>query len=470
MAHVQSPPGARASGRLRVTTCVVVALLAGAPGRLSHAWQEFKHPSAAGLKQDSLARFGTVSGNGRYDYWKVAIDATSGHLLDGSGAGTFQLLWAPRAPYFSYVQNAHSLYVETLAETGIVGVVLLGGFFVLVLGATVRLSVRSRYEARVRAAGFAGAMFAFCVAAASDWIWQVPALPAAFLVLAGAVLAPPHARSSGGASLPLRLGAIALAAAALVAIAVPLATVSTVRDSQAAVLDGNSAQALADARTAVRLEPGAATAQIQLAEVLELQGRVPEALAAAREATADEPSNWSGWLIVSRLEAEAGRPDRVARRLPPQPLAESPIPSVQAMSDEPYSPTEFEEVDAELSDRLRIGTARASSGVPGTARPPSRYAGSRLQLAAGAPATDRRRLPRSGRVAHRTRCPWTVIAGVLEQVPQLAQRPGEDLLHVGQAETEQVCDLRTCHVASEPKGDNLTVTVTESRQRADELG
>ena len=139
------------------------------------------------------------------------------------------------------------------------GVVLLGGFFVLVLGATVRLSVRSRYEARVRAAGFAGAMFAFCVAAASDWIWQVPAFPAAFLVLAGAVLAPPHARSSGGASLPLRLGAIALAAAALVAIAVPLATVSTVRESQAAVLDGNSAQALADARTAVRLEPDAAS-------------------------------------------------------------------------------------------------------------------------------------------------------------------------------------------------------------------
>ncbi|MGA8722203.1 MAG: O-antigen ligase family protein [Solirubrobacteraceae bacterium] len=303
-----SPRRTRALLAGAVTTCVVVALLAGAPGRLSHAWQEFKHPSAAGLRQDSLARFGTASGNGRYDYWKVAVDATSGHLLGGSGAGTFQLLWAPRAPYFSYVQNAHSLYVETLAETGIVGVVLLGGFFVLVLAATVRLSVRSRHEARVRAAGFAGAMFAFCVAAASDWIWQVPAVPAAFLVLAGAVLAPPHARSSGGASLPFRLGAIALAAAALVAIVVPLATVSTVRQSEAAVLGGNSAQALADARTAVRLEPGATSAQIQLAEVLELQGRVPQALAAALEATADEPSNWSGWLIVSRLEAEAGRP------------------------------------------------------------------------------------------------------------------------------------------------------------------
>ena len=233
------------------------------------------------------------------------------HLLGGSGAGTFQLLWAPRAPYFSYVQNAHSLYVETLAETGIVGVALLGAFFLSVLGAAARLSTRSRYEARVRAAGLTGALIAFCVAAASDWIWQVPAVPAAFLLLAAAVFAPPSRSAAGpraGGSLTLRLGAIAVAIAALVAIAIPLATVSTVRASQAAVLSGNPARALADARAAVRLEPGAASPQIQLALVLELQGDVPDALAAARSATIDEPDNWSGWLIVSRLEAEAGHP------------------------------------------------------------------------------------------------------------------------------------------------------------------
>ncbi|MFZ0974254.1 MAG: hypothetical protein WAN22_18635, partial [Solirubrobacteraceae bacterium] len=41
-----SPRRARALLVGVVTTSVVVALLAGAPGRLSHAWQEFKHPSA----------------------------------------------------------------------------------------------------------------------------------------------------------------------------------------------------------------------------------------------------------------------------------------------------------------------------------------------------------------------------------------------------------------------------------------
>ena len=75
-----------------------------------------------------------MSGNGRYTYWKVAIDATSGHLLAGNGGGTFQLLWDPRAPYYSPVENAHSLYVETLAETGVVGLALLGSFFLWCLG------------------------------------------------------------------------------------------------------------------------------------------------------------------------------------------------------------------------------------------------------------------------------------------------------------------------------------------------
>ena len=138
-----TPGRARALLLGGLAVCLAVALVAGAPSHISHAWQDFKNPRAAALHQDSIARFGTASGNGRYDYWKVAIDSTGGHLLGGSGAGTFQLIWTPRAPYYSSVENAHSLYVETLADTGVVGLVLLGGFFVLMLGAAARLSVRS---------------------------------------------------------------------------------------------------------------------------------------------------------------------------------------------------------------------------------------------------------------------------------------------------------------------------------------
>lgn len=296
-----------------VAAVIIAALAAGAPSHLSHLWQEFKHPRSASLGDSSLARFGSASSNGRYDYWKAAIDASSGHPFTGSGPGTFQLLWLPRAPYASYVVNAHSLYVETYAEEGLIGLALLVGFFVLVLWTSIRLAIRSRYEQRARAAAVTAALVAFMFSAAFDWIWQVPALPAVFLLLAAAVLAPramsasaPDQQRRRFSRLPLRFGVIALAAACLIGIAIPLATANALSASQAASSAGDQHLALKDARRAASIEPDSATPQLQIALVLELEGKKKQARGAARKAVADEPQNWATWLILSRLEAETG--------------------------------------------------------------------------------------------------------------------------------------------------------------------
>jgi len=310
-----------------VAICLIAALVAGVPTALSHAWRNFKNPSAAILRDDSIGRFGSVSGNGRYEYWKAALNATGGHhLLTGNGPGTFQLVWLPRAPFESYVENAHSLYVETLSDVGLIGLALLIGFLAVVLGSAVRTAVKSRFEARAQAAGLTAALVAFCVSAAFDWIWQVPALPAAFLLLAAAALAPRAAKPALSRSSVrlMRVGLAAVAVASLIAIAVPLATTNAVRNSQAASASGNQTLALADARTAARLESGAASPRIQTALVQELQGDPQAALVSARQAAADEPANWSTWLIISRLEAETGNPKQAvaaflrARSLNPQ--------------------------------------------------------------------------------------------------------------------------------------------------------
>jgi hypothetical protein len=305
-----SPSRARLILAGAVVVAVVAALLAGAPTKLSHAWNDFKHASAPQLNQASLSRFGSLSGNQRYDYWRVAVHASAGHVLTGSGPGTFQLLWLPRAPYFSYVQNAHSLYIETYAELGAVGLALLVGFLALILISAVRLVVRSRYESRIRAAGAAAALLAFLVSAAFDWIWQVPALPVAFLLLGAAVLAP--RRRAEGAQ-PRRLvagvlrGATAvIAVACLVAIGLPLATSNALDASQAAASAGNPTLALLDAQEAARLEPGTASPQLQLALVQELQGNLRPALLSAQRAVRDEPADWTNWLILARLQAENG--------------------------------------------------------------------------------------------------------------------------------------------------------------------
>ncbi|MBV9819774.1 MAG: O-antigen ligase family protein [Solirubrobacterales bacterium] len=300
---------ARALLAAALVALVVVGLAAGAPTHFDHAVRDFERPNGAGLAQDTIARFGATSGNGRYDYWKVAVNATAHrHLLDGFGPGTFQLVWLPRAPYASYVENAHSLYVETFSDVGLVGLALLVAFLVTVLSAALTLVVRSRHEARTCAAGAAAALLGFCVSAAFDWIWQIPVLPAAFLLLAGAVLAPARrGRPMRGA--PLRALALgALACVALLAIAIPLATTGAVASSEAASGAGRQAIALADARSAAAVEPDAASPQVQEALVLELERRDTSALAAIRRAARDAPGDWSTWLIMSRLEVETGHP------------------------------------------------------------------------------------------------------------------------------------------------------------------
>lgn len=304
-----------------VIAAVIASVTAGAPRRLSHAWQDFKHNRTTAVATPS--RFGSTAGNGRYDMWRIAVKSTKGHVVRGSGAGTFQLIWQPRAPYHSYVINAHSLYVETLAELGVVGLALLAAFLALSLFAAIRLLTRLHDEARVYAAGATAALVAFMVSAVADWVWQLPVLPAAFLLITGAVVAPagrtmwgPAAlRHSGrsqssGARHPfaIRAGIAGCAIVCLVAIGVPLATETAVRRSQSAANAGDASLALADARSATRIEPGAASAQLQLALVLELQHQHRSALQAALKATRDEPQNWSGWLVVSRLEAESGNP------------------------------------------------------------------------------------------------------------------------------------------------------------------
>jgi hypothetical protein len=291
---------------------VIAGVLGGAPARLSHAWQDFKRPTASALHQNTVARFGSTSGNSRYTYWKVAIASTKGHLLQGSGPGTFELLWLPRAPVYNYVRNAHSLYIETLAEVGLVGLALLTAFLLLVIGASVWQATRGPFESRVGLAAVAAACVAFSVSAAFDWVWQVPVLPVAFLFLAASALAPSRADSDYGARrlgrVAARAGMVVAAVLSLTPIAIAMATTTAVAQSQVAAAAGNTGLALADARAASRIEPGAASPQIQSALVLELRGDLNQAIAAATRATDDESTNWQPWLILSRLQAEAGHP------------------------------------------------------------------------------------------------------------------------------------------------------------------
>jgi O-antigen ligase/polysaccharide polymerase Wzy-like membrane protein len=287
-----------------VVALIVVALAAGAPGKVSNAWDEFKEGGGPGKGTD---RLGSAAGENRYQFWSAAVDENATAPLIGTGSGTFQFWWTREGTVAETVRDAHSLYMQTLGEVGIVGLVLLLAFLAWVLVCGVRFIVLSEGEERSRLAAALAGFCVFLMTAAVDWMWQVPVVPVAALMLACGLLVA-RGGSTGKPRLPVpwRVGAGVASVLAIVAIAIPLASLSLVRESQAEVRKGELAAALDDAKSAQNVEPGAASPRLQQALVLELLGDLPAAEKAARDAIGHESVNWRLWLVLSRIAAERG--------------------------------------------------------------------------------------------------------------------------------------------------------------------
>jgi tetratricopeptide (TPR) repeat protein len=310
------------------TVALAVGLASGTPDRLANAWDEFKDPVGQ-ASNSTPERFSSASGNGRYQQWEAALDAFSSKPLTGIGPGTYEYWWAREGTLSTFVRDAHNLYLETLAELGIPGLMLLlaalGSVFVVGIGKWRRAEA---YERALLAAALA-ATAAFATAAAIDWVWEMTVIPVALLLLAAAVLrtsagARRQAEGKTGKSVKARIALAALALVSLVVIAMPMLAVRDVRQSQADARAGRLDSALDAARSAERFEGFAATPNLQRALVLEAQGDLEEAAAAAREATRQESTNWRTWFTLSRIETERGQPEaavdayRTARSLNPR--------------------------------------------------------------------------------------------------------------------------------------------------------
>lgn len=295
-----------------VAAAAVAFFAASGPHRLDRAWQHFKQPQDQALhhSDDRIARFGIVNSNGRYQLWQSAIDANATHPWRGIGPGTYEFWWDSHGSLSLPVRNAHSLYLETLAELGIVGLAILAGFVLTVLGVGTRRAFRATPQRRLLTAAALAGCVSFLVSASVDWVWQIPAIPAAFLLLAAVAIGPLGLRRSTAltpSSWPARTLLAAVSLAALVAIALPLSGAVELRQSQTQAAQGQLSPALSRAQAAQSLQPYAASPPLQRALVLELQGQYAAAAAQARVATRAAASDWHTWLVLSRTEAEAGR-------------------------------------------------------------------------------------------------------------------------------------------------------------------
>ena len=294
---------AAVAGTLAVLAVAAVAV--GAPGKASNAWHEFKQAKGTAHGATRLESF---SSNGRWPLWESALKQNGTDPLTGTGSGSFEGWWAQHSTKTGFVRDAHSLYLETLGELGIVGLTLLVAFLGWVLVSGAKRCLGAARQRRTQLAAVLAGCAAFCLGAAYDWLWELAVVPIAFLLLASVLVSAGEQRRAKPLPIAARVAGVAVAIAAMVAIAIPLSSTISLQKSQAEVRAGDLSGALREASAARRVEPFASQPRLQEALVLEAQGRFLPAAAAVREATRLEPKEWRAWAIRSRIEAESGHP------------------------------------------------------------------------------------------------------------------------------------------------------------------
>jgi O-Antigen ligase len=164
-----------------VLTVSVVGLLIAAIGATA---LEGEPQGTSPREATSAERFGSIDSN-RYRYWQVAAESWADNPLIGLGSGGFLVEWRKQRNRVDESADAHSLYVETAAELGLIGL----GALVLFIGGVGAGAVRLYRRDPAAATGLAAGLAAWAVHSGLDWNWEMPAVTLQALLLAAAVVA-----------------------------------------------------------------------------------------------------------------------------------------------------------------------------------------------------------------------------------------------------------------------------------------
>ncbi len=282
-----------------------VAHYGGPSSVASRAYHSFKDAWATSSLSPQAAsdlnkRLFSLSPSGRNELWNVAWNTYKSHPWLGAGAGSYETYWLAERPTFKTARDAHSLYMETLAELGPVGL----AFLAVALAVPLAAGLKARRSPPVPAA--AAAYGAFLVHAGVDWDWEMPVLVLSALLCGGALLV--SARGRSAFLLPGRVRAGVLVIAALIVAVSVLGLVGNraVASSTAAVDEGFWRTALPKAQAATRWAPWSAEAWQALGNAQLGLGQRREAQANLRRAVSKSPRDWRVWYdlgIASRGKA-----------------------------------------------------------------------------------------------------------------------------------------------------------------------
>jgi hypothetical protein len=314
----------------RVTRAVGVAALVLVIGGIllagpSKRWEEFKQVAPVETQSTYVAaHLSSGRGSGRYQFWSAALDAFKAHPLHGIGAAGYEAYWDQHGSLAVTVRDAHSLFLESMAELGVPGLALILGFLGIAAVSGFR---RGPTRARGGALSVALAiLITGIVSAAIDWTWELSAC-FGLVVLAAALLTGPATlgkqpalgavtqavddrRGRTSRTRPARFGlgvaTLLVGWAAIWAGGTVFLTEVRLANSRSAASAGDLSSAVQDARDASTLQPWAAGPRLQLALVEELNGDLRAANRDLGKAIQRAPDDWQLWFVRARLEVKSG--------------------------------------------------------------------------------------------------------------------------------------------------------------------
>lgn len=293
------PDAARTwTGRI-VLGLLCMALLAGVAGFFAsvdqpvraaqHRWDEFRTVDA---DASASSHFGALGSN-RYDFWLVAWDEFERHPFAGIGAYGWGDAYLVHGKSLETPHRAHSLELDALAETGIIGFLLLIGS-----GAALLFGIARRARSSLLATGALGTAAYFAVHTGGDWVWTIAAVGLPVFLIVGVALSDDRpAPLTGRVAIP---SGVVAAVVAVIAFAPPWLSSRLVERAYDAP---TVSEARDDLRWARRLDPLSVDPYLAETAIVDSPADIPP----LRRAVAKEPRSAELHFLLGLALLDAGR-------------------------------------------------------------------------------------------------------------------------------------------------------------------
>ena len=315
----------RRAGVATLALAGAVALLVGTinAGRIAdrvdeqyQAFVRLSEPTGSIAGSTTNSRLVSGAGN-RYDYWRVGWSTFKDAPARGVGAGGYDRRYFAGRTTTEDVRQPHSIELQALAETGLIGAGLLLTFLVGILLGARRATRAAREEDLARATTVAavGGLTAWLVHTSVDWMHLLPGLSAVALLLGAVLLRATDEPSSVSDRQRQRSRGRQLAVAGGLALAIVLAGASLsrqglselFRDRARSALPERPARAITEADRSLRLDREAVPTYYVKAAAQARFGRGAAAERTLLQAAAKEPSDFVTWALLGDLAVRRGQ-------------------------------------------------------------------------------------------------------------------------------------------------------------------